>query len=243
MQRHLIDYIRRPEYLDLQAMAQLKELVEKYPYFHAARILHLRALYQLHDPSFDQELRKAAILVPSRESLFNLFEEKKYKPTKDAPKSVAAKKRDNEAQDRTGSLIDDYLDSLPEEKNNKRNHPIEPTVDYLGYLMQTQQQMFPESTPLNGGDLIDDFLNKENGKIVLNDETKEPLQKPKVMEENHSDNEIFTETLAQIYIKQGKFEQAIEIIKRLSLKYPKKNRYFADQIRFMEKIIINNKNK
>jgi predicted Zn-dependent protease len=109
--------------------------------------------------------------------------------------------------------------------------------------MQTKQQIAQEDSSLNGGDLIDDFLNKEKGKIVLKDETKEPLQKPKVMEENDSDNEIFTETLAQIYIKQGKFEQAIEIIKRLSLKYPKKNRYFADQIRFMEKIIINNKNK
>ena len=96
---------------------------------------------------------------------------------------------------------------------------------------------------MNGGNLIDEFLNNEKGKIVLKDETKEPLQKPKVMGENDADNEFFTETLAQIYIKQGKFEQAIEIIKRLSLKYPKKNRYFADQIRFMEKIIINNKNK
>ena len=63
MQRHLIDYIRRPDYLDLQAMAQLRELVEKYPYFHAARILLLRALYQLHDPSFDSELKKSSRIV------------------------------------------------------------------------------------------------------------------------------------------------------------------------------------
>ena len=105
------------------------------------------------------------------------------------------------------------------------------------------QQTPQEDSTMNGGNLIDEFLNNEKGKIVLKDETKEPLQKPKVMGENDADNEFFTETLAQIYIKQGKFEQAIEIIKRLSLKYQKKNRYFADQIRFMEKIIINNKNK
>ena len=73
MQRHLIDYIRRPDYLDLQAMAQLRELVEKYPYFHAARILLLRALYQLHDPSFDSELKKTAILIPNRDTLFFFF--------------------------------------------------------------------------------------------------------------------------------------------------------------------------
>ncbi|MDY5978814.1 MAG: tetratricopeptide repeat protein, partial [Phocaeicola plebeius] len=34
-----------------------------------------------------------------------------------------------------------------------------------------------------------------------------------------------------------------EIIKKLNLKYPKKNTYFADQIRFLEKLIINAKSK
>ena len=57
------------------------------------------------------------------------------------------------------------------------------------------------------------------------------------------ENEIITEIMAQIYIKQGKFQQAIEIIKRISANYPKKNRYFADQIRFLEKILANEKNK
>ena len=53
----------------------------------------------------------------------------------------------------------------------------------------------------------------------------------------------FTETLAKIYIRQGKYEKALEIIRRLNLNFPKKNVYFADQIRFLEKLIINNKNK
>ena len=62
-------------------------------------------------------------------------------------------------------------------------------------------------------------------------------------EEDIEDESYFTETLAKIYIKQGRYTKAMEIIRRLSLKYPKKNRYFADQIRFLEKLIINNKNK
>ena len=33
----------------------------------------------------------------------------------------------------------------------------------------------------------------------------------------------------------------LEIISQLNLNYPKKNAYFADQIRFLEKLIINNK--
>ena len=62
-------------------------------------------------------------------------------------------------------------------------------------------------------------------------------------EKKDDEEEYFTETLARIYVKQGRYSKALEIIKRLSLAYPKKNAYFADQIRFLEKLIINNKQK
>lgn len=55
------------------------------------------------------------------------------------------------------------------------------------------------------------------------------------------DDSYFTETLARIYVKQKRYEKALQIIKNLSLKYPEKNVYFADQIRFLEKLIINTK--
>ena len=54
-----------------------------------------------------------------------------------------------------------------------------------------------------------------------------------------TDDTFFTESLAKIYIKQRRYEKALQIIKKLSLKYPEKNIYFADQIRFLEKLIIN----
>lgn len=57
------------------------------------------------------------------------------------------------------------------------------------------------------------------------------------------DESYFTETLAKIYVKQQRYDKALEIIKKLNLKYPKKNTYFADQIRFLEKLIINAKSK
>ena len=68
------------------------------------------------------------------------------------------------------------------------------------------------------------------------EEEEEPSVSP-VTEE--LDDSCFTETLAKIYIKQHRYDKALEIIKKLSLNYPKKNAYFADQIRFLEKLIIN----
>ena len=62
-------------------------------------------------------------------------------------------------------------------------------------------------------------------------------------EEDMEDESYFTETLAKIYVKQQRYSKALEIIKKLNLKYPKKNAYFADQIRFLEKLIINANSK
>ena len=61
--------------------------------------------------------------------------------------------------------------------------------------------------------------------------------------EEDPEESYFTETLAKIYVKQQRYDKALEIIRKLNLKYPKKNAYFADQIRFLEKLIINAKSK
>ena len=99
-----------------------------------------------------------------------------------------------------------------------------------------------QAPQMKGQNLIDNFINNEGGKIQLKEE---PEYVPQIAEEgNDAENEgeeaFFTESLAKIYIRQGRYSKALEIIKRLNLNYPK-NAYFADQIRFLEKLIINNK--
>ena len=46
-------------------------------------------------------------------------------------------------------------------------------------------------------------------------------------------------TLAKIYIRQQRYEKALEIMRKVSMNNPKKSAYFADQIRFLQKLIIN----
>ena len=96
---------------------------------------------------------------------------------------------------------------------------------------------------MKGQSLIDNFINNGQGAFQLKEQ---PEYLPDLDNQNADDEhqpEYFTETLARIYIKQGRYSKALEIIKRLNLLYPKKNRYFADQIRFLEKLIINNNKK
>ena len=45
-----------------------------------------------------------------------------------------------------------------------------------------------------------------------------------------------TETLARIYVDQKKYDKAIQAFHILSLKYPEKSGYFADQIKLIKNL-------
>ncbi|MDE7377795.1 MAG: hypothetical protein K2N13_02415 [Paraprevotella sp.] len=247
---NLLEYIRHPERLDADSLHRLRILTERYPYHQPARLLMLRNLYQMHDASFGEELRKAAVLVPDRKALFQLIENYKYvlQPVKKHV-SLAERETDGEPVDRTQSLIESFLSEIPEEKEKPRRKLTiaDATTDYMAYLMQCEDtgEETTEVPRLNRQDLIDEFIGQGERRIVLSQEPDEALQTPLLEDVAPEDDseDYLTETLAKIYIKQARYEKAIEIIRKLSLKYPKKNRYFADQIRFLEKLIINNKNK
>lgn len=51
------------------------------------------------------------------------------------------------------------------------------------------------------------------------------------------DSNLLSETLIKVYIEQGLFEKAIESYRKLSLKYPEKNAYFASRIKILEEKI------
>ncbi len=235
--------------MDKETLYDLRSLLALHPYYQTARLLMLQNLYLLHDPSFDEELRRAAIYLTDRKVLFNLIEAAHYqlKRTDRQNRNTQNQPADD---DRTISLIDNFLETIPadEEENGKKRKPTpaDAAVDYVAYLMEVEnsgeQKRESPSLHLKGQELIDSFIEKNgDGRIQLND-TPEYL--PELQEENENaepDEGFFTETLAKIYVKQGRYEQALEIIQRLNLNFPKKNSYFADQIRFLEKLILNNK--
>ena len=248
---------RHPERLGKDTLYELRSLLARYPYYQPARLLLLKNLYLLHDPTFDEELRRAAVYVTERQRLFDLIESPHYQLRDDqSAEHEAAKHESSEHEsseedapegDRTAALIDSFLDQLPGEEDEetkpqgqpvvkRKPTPADATIDYVAYLMEAGDEAPQETPQLKGQELIDDFINKEKGKISLQDETEYEPEEETVEDEGSS---YFTETLARIYIKQGRYSKALEIIQRLYLEYPKKNRYFADQIRFLQKLILN----
>ncbi|NRB59968.1 MAG: hypothetical protein HRU50_08560 [Winogradskyella sp.] len=85
--------------------------------------------------------------------------------------------------------------------------------------------------------IIDKFID-ENPKI-------KPVKKdaPKLKLVNNDDDvseSLMTETLARIYLEQKNYDKAIQSYKILSLKYPEKNSFFADQIKLVQDLKENN---
>lgn len=245
----LTQLIQHPQNLNKQTLYDLRSLLATYPYYQTARLLMLKNLYLLHDPCFDEELRRAALYITDRKALFLLVEATHYQIKQQQQKATVATGKDGGS--RTVALIDSFLDTIPPDDKpdnaapRRRPTPADATIDYVSYLLETENDT-PEATrapQMKGQSLIDNFINNEQGAFQLKEQ---PEYLPDLDNQNTDDEhqpEYFTETLARIYIKQGRYSKALEIIKRLNLLYPKKNRYFADQIRFLEKLIINNNKK
>ena len=252
----ITELIKHPEQMDRETLYELRSLLALYPYFQTARLLMLQNLYLLHDPTFDEELRRASAYITDRRVLFQMIEGRHYEYHPVAKPAAKPAQPAEPAADRTISLIDNFLDSIPDDakadtqKPRRKPTPADAAVDYVAYLMDIEpegtHEMPGEVPQMPGQDLIDSFINDDKGRFVLSDTPEyrpEPQPEPEESE-NGVESEYFTETLARIYIKQGRYSKALEIIQRLSLQIPKKNAYFADQIRFLEKLIINNnKNK
>lgn len=251
----MLELINHPEKMDRNTLYELRSTLAQYPYFQTARLLMLQNLYILHDASFDEELRKSAIYITNRKSIFNIVDAVHYQLKRD---NKDTSKTDTGDSSRTFTLIDSFLNSIPAEeeettdkKQTRKPTPADAAVDYVAYLLQTENEEDNAQLPqLKGQDLIDTFLEQENGRILLRSlnsdedstrqEEKETAQDA-IQEEEDNEEEYFTETLARIYIRQGRYRKALDITERLSRKYPHKNTYFADQIRFLEKLIINSR--
>ena len=246
--------------MNRETLYDLRALLALYPYYQTARLLMLQNLYLLHDPSFDEELRRAAIYISDRKVIFQMVEAAHYQlKIQNANRHEAVEGKPK--SDRTSSLIDHFLHSIPTEAEEREKEPEEkrkPTpadaaVDYVAYLMETETETEHEQ-PSRTIALIDDFIEEGGFKLHKDkeedDQESEMMEKKETAEADSSEAQaasenggIFTETLARIYIKQGKYERAYQIIDRLYKQHPQKSAFYIDQLRFLEKLMLNEKKR
>ena len=233
---HIIQWIEHPELLNANTLYELRTMVARYPYFQSLRLLYLKNLYLLHDETFGSELRKSVLYVADRRVLFYLIEGDLFalKPVRGLKTTVAVMDEEPSV-DRTLSLINAFLAEKPDEQSEDSELNLAP--EYSGYVLtedniseDNQEEFSVQEEEMQPVEADNRFADSQKGPL-LTTETEE------------LDDSYFTETLAKIYIKQHRYDKALEIIRKLNLKYPKKNIYFADQIRFLEKLVLNEKTK
>ena len=168
----------------------------------------------------------------------------------------------------TNSVIDTFLatygHSSPQEDALLERLIFHPTADYSMILAREEEEAIPEAPdPADGSQdaLISSFLLKQKGAAPseqpeqaevtdmsdLSDKSGAPTADPRPappidhpvgVTETPSDTSL-SESLAKIYIRRRRYDKAFEIIHGLSLNNPKKSVYFADQLRFLRKLMLN----
>lgn len=157
----------------------------------------------------------------------------------------------------TTETIDRFLSNYSTTNSDKETAILEqlifnPVVDYASVLeADTKKTRLSqdEATPGSDDDRINQFILKTKKENPLLPETQPTGELPPPIPDGtpvetppqHFDDSSFSESLAKIYIRQKNYTGAYEIITKLNLKNPEKNIYFAVQLRFLKKLIANEK--
>ncbi|MGD9976833.1 MAG: hypothetical protein AB7S54_02745 [Bacteroidales bacterium] len=207
------------ENLSDETLNQLKDLINRYPYFQEARVLYLQSLKLLGNGNFNSEVKAQSGLIADRQNLF-----KKLNPSKLAAAADAKPENSVIATQVEQSLSQNADDIIVLESNAANAVTINPAADLnttdtdILELIDSDEDVPETKNDRHGNtNLIDKFLNS-NPKI----ERATPPGKDEVIENKDislssiaQPEELASEPLAQIYLTQGYLEKALGVYEKL----------------------------
>ena len=239
---------------DETLVSKMAVFIEKYPYFQLPRFIYTKSLIdQNKDPS-NTVLNQLSLYTSDRALLKNGLESPFTFTTKsndlmEESNTTVEDKVDKEVEISETIERDIILHKEPSEatipstdKTTAGEKPASDVADlkmsFTEWVVYTTDNEYTEQTV--------DIKEEENEKQPLSD--KLPIidrfiaADPKIaqVEKGATNNianqgdfyseELMTETLAKLLVKQKKYKKAIKAYKILSLKYPEKNVFFAGRI-------------
>ena len=223
---NLFNLIDQYDPLNKNTALEFLSLSEKYPYFQLPMFYHTKSLKEQGSDNYKLYLNKLALRTMDRGILKNLMEApiKAHSPF-EIKKPIIEKESNKIQVDLDNKVL---VDNSSNEEIDKLKLTfidwIEFTEDNIKHELEIVED---KKSPLQDKlSIIDKFIE--------NDPKISPIDKSvnsfdEIEFDDYSD-ELMTETLAKVLVKQKKYKKAIRAYKILCLKYPEKNVLFASQI-------------
>ncbi|MDZ7613546.1 MAG: hypothetical protein U5K51_07480 [Flavobacteriaceae bacterium] len=258
----LTHLLQNPNRIDAETDAALNEMITEFPFFQAARALHLLGLKKQGSYKYNAALKKTAAYTTDRAILFNFITREEFQivnyiaEVTDEKETVLSEVESGSSEfekkpdEIKGTVLEEIQEVLPLGK--PINFRANDQYSFNEWLMLTNFKPIerietPETNAETGSsplqkrkedkfDLIEKFI-ANNPKIGPVDATSPEVFSDYSIQENEN---LMTETLAHVYLEQKKFNKAITAFQILSLKYPEKSSFFAHQIEAIKEIQKNN---
>ena len=224
--KNLFNLIDQYDPFDKNTALEFLSLSEKYPYFQLPMFYHTKSLKEQGSDNYKQYLNKLALKTMDRGILKNLMEApiKAHSPFE--IKKPIIEKESNKIQ------VDLDNKVLVDNSNNEEIDKLKLTfIDWIEFtednIKHELEIVEDKKSPLQDKlSIIDKFIENDP-KISPIDKSVNSFDEIEFYD--YSD-ELMTETLAKVLVKQKKYKKAIRAYKILCLKYPEKNVLFASQI-------------
>jgi hypothetical protein len=228
-------------------IAELKSIVDEFPYFQSARALYLKGLKNQDSFKYNSELKITAAYTTDRTILFDFITSRDFNETEEEIHTQIIKEEKTEIieEEKVQEVITISSPIEIIEAELEVGKPI--TFSDTENFSFNQWLQLSSKKPIIRTEKIEEKTSGNLGiieKFIRNNPKIEPLAKDKSVSisvaKNKHDSSLMTETLAKVYLEQKKYENAMQAYRILSLKYPEKSGFFADQIK---RIQILQKNK
>ena len=173
---------------------------------------------EIQDDLFDEVLGE--IPIPNRKKRFKFLRFPKLKAMLDLLEHIS------EPEMTDGYVIMDNEQSLPK---------VEQIVEESEKRDDTEEFLNKIEDRLKHFGRIGKRIKKdvEEGKLPLESDDDEAFE-TSVIKSITQDEDVVSETLAELLVMQGQKSKAIKMYKALILKFPEKSRYFAKQIKLLK---------